>query len=141
VRRLLDEGGGIRTAAGANGPRLEGRYVAYATFGSAIGDEFDRVVVFDLRRGRVKFESGAVFVTSLVLKKNGSVAWIQDSEVQSADRDAPLYEVHEISAVDLQGDLLLDRGHGIDPKSLAKSSDGESVSWQNGAETRSAPLR
>ena len=132
VRRLLDEGGGIRTAAGANGPRLEGRYV---------GDEFDRVVVFDLRRGRVKFESGAVFVTSLVLKKNGSVAWIQSSVVQSADRDAPLYEVHEISAVDLQGDLLLDRGHEIDPKSLAKSSDGESVSWQNGAETRSAPLR
>lgn len=140
IRRLLDEGGGIKEV-GLSAPRLAGRYVAYATFGSAIGDEFDRVVVFDLRRGRVKHEVGSTYVQSIVVKKNGSAAWIQESVVRSANPDTPLYEVYELSDVDRQGALLLDRGRAVNPQSLKLGDDSKSVSWRNGQETRNAPLR
>ena len=55
---LPNEGGGW-DERGASAPRLSGRYVAFATFGSAIGDEFDRIYVYDLRLAAIKLHIGS----------------------------------------------------------------------------------
>jgi hypothetical protein len=142
VARLLDEGGGIELGGGNTiRPILADRYVAYVTYGSAIGDEYDRVVTWDLRKGRVLYEAASTAVTALRLKTNGSFAWEQESVVQSTDFDHPLYEVHEVSQVDQQNDVLLDRGKDVDPAALRIGADGASVTWLRGGVTRSAPLR
>ena len=140
IKQLLDEGGGI-DERGGSAPQISGRYVAYATLGSAIGDEFDRVVVWDLKEGKLKYRASSNFVVDLVVKANGSVAWTQGSVVDEAEGQPQVYEVRALSAVDRQGDLLLDRGADIDPRSLALTADREQVNWTRGGTRRSAPLR
>ena len=142
IKRLLDEGGGIKLGRGGDvAPEISGRYVAYATYGSAIGDEFDRVVVWDLKVGKVRFELGSNIVRALAVKSNGSVAWIQGSVVEPANRDVPVYEVHALSAADREGDLLLDRGSDISPGTLGLSANREAVMWTRGGAQRSSSLR
>ena len=137
IKRLLDEGGGIHE----RGVRISGRYVAYATLGSAIGDEFDRVVVWDLKEGRLKFRASSNSVTAIAVKANGSVAWTQGSVVDEAAGQPAVYEVRALSSVERQGDVLLDRGADIDPRSLALSPERESVLWTRGGRQRSTSLR
>jgi hypothetical protein len=142
VAELLDEGGGINLGRGQElDPQLAGRYFAYSTYGSAIGDEYDRVVVWDLGRGRVLFEVGSNSVFDLVLKRNGSVAWIQYSVVAPADTNRTVFEVHEFSVVDRVGDLLLDRGDDIASKSLELSDDRAAVLWSAGGAGQRHDLR
>lgn len=140
VRRLPDEGGGIDLTP-PDGPVLSGRYVAYATFGSAIGDEFDRLYVYDLKLGRRFLVEGSNFIRGIVLKRNGSVAWIEGSTVAPADPDQPVYQVRKVGNEERQGAVLLDRSADIDPDSLTMAADRLSVSWVRGGTTRSAPLR
>ena len=128
IKRLLDEGGGIHTSGGS-APQISGRYVAYATLGSAIGDEFDRVVVWDLKEGKLKFRAASNTVLAIVVKANGSVAWTQGSVVDEPDGAQPVYEVRAASTVDRQGAVLLDRGADINPASLALSANREAISW------------
>ncbi len=137
VAELIDEGGGIDTRHLV----ITGRYAGYTTLGSAIGDEFDRVVVWDLRTGRLRYEVGSNSVTSFVVKSNGSFAWIQYSTVAPADQNRSVYELHEFSAVDREGDLLVARGSDISPKSLALSADKGTINWTQGGIARTAPLR
>jgi hypothetical protein len=144
-RRLPNEGGGIRgeqrgSPSRPGLPTLSGRYVGYVTFGSAIGDEFDRMYVYDLIRGRVKSIGSSNFVRTFVLKRNGSVAWVQSSIVQPADPNQDVYEVRKIAHDERQGNVLVDRGAGIDPASLALSSDRRSITWTNGGAQRTASL-
>jgi hypothetical protein len=140
IKQLLDEGGGIHER-GDSAPRISGRYVAYATLGSAIGDEFDRVVVWDLKEGKLKFRAGSTFVQDLDVKSNGSVAWTQVSVVAAAQGQSRWYEVLAASTVDREGAVLLDRGTDVDPQSLALSPERESVRWTRGGSQRSSPLR
>jgi hypothetical protein len=140
IRRLLDEGGGIHVRGDA-APQISGRYVAYATLGSAIGDEFDRVVVWDLKLGHLAFRAPSNSVVKLAVKANGSVAWTQGSVVAEPNGTPQVYEVHAASMVDREGDLLLDRGADIDPRSLALTPERESIRWTRGGATRTAPLR
>lgn len=140
-RRLIDEGGGIKVGpAGKLGVKIQGRYVAYATYGSAIGDEFDRIYVFDVRAGVPLLVEGSTFITSIALKPNGSVAWIQGSDVQDRDEDTTSYEVRKLSLAEKQGNVLLDRGTGIAPKSLKLAPDGGSVTWTRDGAVQTAPL-
>jgi hypothetical protein len=139
VRRLPDEGGGIHVS-GTEAPQLSGRYVAFATFGSAIGDEFDRLYVYDLRLGRTRLVEGSTAITDIALKRNGSVAWIEASTVDPGG-DQPVWDVRRWSAVDRQGAVLLDRGADIGRGSLVLSEDRLTVSWtRNNGPVRSAPL-
>jgi hypothetical protein len=140
IKRLLDEGGGIHVR-GDSAPRISGRYVAYATLGSAIGDEFDRVVVWDLKEGKLEFRAGSNSVQALAVKANGSVAWTQLSVVAEAEGQSQSYEVLAASTVDRQGAVLLDRGTDVDPRSLALTPERESVRWTRGGSQRSSPLR
>ena len=142
VAPLLDEGGGINTAGTAVKARLQiaGRYVAYTTRGSGIGDEFDRVVVWDLKAGRDTTEAASNFVRSLVVKTNGSVAWVQGSTVRDSDATRPVLEVREVSQAAYDGDLLLYRGVDVDPQSLALSPDRSKVTWNVGTTALASPL-
>ena len=112
---LPNEGGGW-DERGASAPRLSGRYVAFATFGSAIGDEFDRIYVYDLRLAAIKLHIGSNRnVTAIAVKRNGSVGWIESPAVQSL----PEWEVHKAADDEHEGNVLLARAPGIDPASLA----------------------
>jgi hypothetical protein len=79
-------------------------------------------------------------VTAIVLKANGSVAWIQSANVDAADRDVPLLEVRKESAAERGGNVLLDIGAGIGPRSLKLTPDGASLSWTRGGASHTATL-
>jgi hypothetical protein len=72
-------------------------------------------------------------VTSLVLRSDGSVAWIATSK--SVFASSGEIEVHSLA----QGDFdLLDSGSGIAPKSLRLK--GATLSWRDGGSVRTATL-
>jgi hypothetical protein len=139
VYQLPNEGGGY-DLSGRDGPQLAGRYVAYSTFGSAIGDEFDRVYVYDLRLGKRFLVAGSNFVSALVLKRNGSVAWVEDSSVQPGT-ETPVYQLRKWANEERQSVVLVDRGADLDPASLALGADRNSITWTRGGSPRSASLR
>jgi Ca2+-binding RTX toxin-like protein len=135
--QLPNEGGGF-DERGASKPRLSGRYVAFATFGSAIGDEFDRIYVYDLRLAEIKLRINSNRkITAIAVKRNGSVGWIENSAVQSPSAE---WEVHKAAAGENQGNVLLSRGPGIDPTSLALSAERTSLTWTDGGAHRDAPI-
>jgi hypothetical protein len=139
VHLLPDEGGGI-DEAGSDGPQLAGRYVAYSTLGSAIGDEFDRMYVYDLKAGRAFLIVGSNVISAIVLKRNGSAAWIERSPVAPPEGSPDVYQVRKYSHEERQGVVLLDRGADIDPRQLT-ISEGVTVTWTRGGVIRSASLR
>jgi hypothetical protein len=121
---------------------LTGSVVAYEEFlttanrytreGAAVKTSL-RVIVRDLRTGRVLHdvptgapptpEPGSVGVgkvVALVLKSDGSVAWIAEDSERSAASKAPYFDVY---AADRSGTRLLASGTDIDPSSLALSVD------------------
>jgi hypothetical protein len=119
---------------------LAGSVVAYEEFlttanrytreGAAVKASL-RVIVRDLRTGRVlhdvptgtppKPKQGSVGVgriVALVLKSDGSMAWIAKDTERSATAKAPYFDVY---ATDRSGTRLLASGTDIDPSSLALS--------------------
>jgi hypothetical protein len=138
IRRLPEEGGGIDTG-GADAPQLAGRYVAYSTSGSGIGDEFDRIYVYDLRVGRRFLIESSTFIRDIALKRNGSVAWIEAAPADPGD--TPVWDVRAWSNEDRQGSVLLDRGTDVGPESLVLTPDRLRIEWTRGGVARSAPLR
>jgi hypothetical protein len=123
---------------------LAGTYVAYAYF-LVLGEEKDReetflVIVRDLRNGRILYKIptgtprpqnassvvGAGPVRTLVLKSDGSVAWINEHPLGLLG-DETDYEVH---ALDKTGSRILASGTDIDPRSLALA--GSTLYWMQG---------
>jgi DNA-binding beta-propeller fold protein YncE len=106
------------------------------------GESEDVVYVTDLLTGRTLHrvptgtpshpnpsEIGIGSPTTIVVKPDGSVAWIV------ATAEATVYEVH---AVDKAGRRLLASGPDIAPNSLALA--GSTLYWTQGGEPISAPL-
>jgi hypothetical protein len=118
---------------------LSGRFVAYIGGGTAIGDEFARIIVFDMKLGRTQSISQSNSVGGLVLKRNGSVAWTQASIVDQPIGAPPSREVRMRQAAD-PDDILLDRGTDIDPSSLALDATRTNVSWTRGGQPRTSPI-
>ena len=138
VRRLPDEGGGA-DVTGVDRPRLAGRYVAYSTAGSGIGDEFDRLYVYDLRAGRRFLVESSNVIRSIVVKRNGSVGWIEAATVDPAGTD-PVWQVRKWSNEERQSAVLVDRGADIEPESLALTGDRNGMTWVRGT-VRGTSLR
>lgn len=136
-RVLPNEGGGW-DLTGSDGPQLAGRYVAFTTLGSGIGDEVDRVYVYDLKLGKTFLIVPSNFVTALVLKRNGSVAWI---DAPSADPGQPVWQVRKYAHEERQGAILVDRGADIDNRSLVLGADRNTIVWTRGGAQKSASLR
>jgi hypothetical protein len=122
--------------------RLAGRYVAYvARVEEFMEPLFDRIVVFDLVRGRPKAGAAGDSVRAFVVKRNGSTAWAQGNADDPEDPQEYAYEIRRISNEDDEGTVVVDGGPGIDPDSLVLSADRRSIRWTNAGEARSAPLR
>jgi Ca2+-binding RTX toxin-like protein len=130
ARRLTDRGGGIFHVT------IAGQRVAYTTQGTGFGDENTVLYVWDLKAGAPLQVIDGAAISALVLKPNGSVAWVDVAPVSGDGR----HEVRESSLVAKQGSLLLDRGTEVGATSLTLATDGDTVSWAAGGTSRSAPL-
>ena len=137
-------GGGV---ARIDAIAIAGRFVAYGSHwvrtccgpGASQGPpRTERVISFDLRAGRIKYATtpndNRPRTTALVVKPNGSVAWIyvyeqhfSDTVVVKMDRETGGAE----RGLD-HNELLQPRGdpkHTIDEHSLALSADGKRIYW------------
>ncbi len=146
IRRLPDSPTEKPEPIFAEAIQLDGRYVGFRkVFTEPAGFGLSKIVVFDLRTAKTKVDAFATTrtdpdgtgVTSFVIKKNGSVAWIG----VAGGVAGPTYEVHKVADGEGGAKQLLDSGPDISRESLAKSYDGLTVYWTKGGQARSAPLR
>lgn len=124
---------------------LAGTIVAYTDSTHGVDTGSTRIVVVNLAVRRTllsipgvgDFADGCVInfreVTDLVVTDHGSVAWIVR---KGANCRTATFEVHSDSASSAQS--LLEEGPAILPGSLLAS--GQTVSWENGGQRRSASL-
>jgi hypothetical protein len=126
--------------------RMEGRYVAYGVHwtstderggGAAGPPQRARVIVLDIRTGAQKYASGpsdAVdpFVDALVLKRDGSVAWMYEAGAGAIE---PYHLVVKMDRSTggaergLDGDSGHFHGYDIEQGSLALSTDARHLYW------------
>jgi hypothetical protein len=137
--------GGI--CSGISDVVLDGTIVAYEGLGIEPAEPVHKrarplVIVRDLRTGQtlrrlpsdVLGPDRAGPVMMIVVKSNGSVAWIVQDSGATTSQPAE-YEVH---AADASGERVLASGAGIDPSSLALA--GSTVYWTQEGHPASAPL-
>jgi hypothetical protein len=127
---------------------LAGRYVAYGyEYEEAAPDlAYEQIHVLDLRSGKEKSgvggptdsPNGESYVHAIVLKRNGSIAWIS-----SYHDDYPhvLFQVWALERGRGGKKRKLDEGDSIRPHSLALSDNSKMLYWRAGSEIRSAKLR
>lgn len=123
---------------------LSGHFVAFARDDrcGACSGFFTHVIVKSLFSGRDLYreaapadqEEGDGGVTALVVKRNGSVAWLA-RDFTGGDEET------QVVARDGDGRRLLDRGPGIAPGSLALSENRATIYWLHDGAPRSATLR
>ena len=133
----------------AYGFQLAGRYVAYATNTAeeASPTTGATVYVVDLKTGKAAFAEGAYVVPpsppdvefsdsvdSIVLRANGSVAWITDASGSNNPQETLVVRRHGTSVT------VLDRGFDVRLGSLALSRDGTTVFWMRGSTAKAAPM-
>jgi hypothetical protein len=109
------------------------------------------VVEYDLKTGRLRFEEqngpsddcggdddcGASSVGRLLMKPNGSLAWVACYTNGHGCRHGP----YAILRRDRRGPKLLDQGGRIEPRSLRLTRGGRRVVWRKRGELRHATLR
>ncbi len=121
--------------------RLAGRFVAYAAYSDCAADYCDpnNVMLQDLRTGKLTFADGSDLevanVTSLVLRANGSAAWIQTSYSKIGE-SLPGFTVAKAGYG--QPAVVLATGTDIDPGSLALA--GKTLYWTKAGVAASAML-
>jgi hypothetical protein len=131
---------------------LAGRYVAYREVSedSVAGTHYD-VFVRNLRTGRASRvhpaftdqteDDGTInsTITDIVLKRNGSVAWIscptRDPNAEFCFRNGPF----QVWRLDRRGAKKLDSSAKVRRDSLRR--EGSRISWRHGGATRHATLR
>ena len=131
---------------------LAGTVVAYESFLTADVDRW-YVVIRDLRSGRVlrHLPTGALLkpspgnagvgpVVALVVKPNGSVAWIAEDFERSTPTTSTSEEVryYDVYASDKSGTRLLASGLDVSPSSLALASS--TAYWTQEGKPMSAVL-
>jgi hypothetical protein len=157
-------------SGGVGHETLAGPIVAYEESSASGGlgaDPTGRnvVIVRDLRTGRVlrKVPTGVPLkpepryvgvgnVVAIIVKSDGSVAWIADDYERSHPSGSPEVSYFDVYAVDKSGTRLLAAGSEIDPSSLALSVTGTNIGqgshtapgstlyWTQGGKPMSAAL-
>jgi hypothetical protein len=117
---------------------VAGRFLAFL-YGGGNGPTY--VEVYDMVAGRLTFDSDAYAggssgypsspVPQLVLKHNGSVAWIASLTTSSG-------VIRDVHRHDSTGTAIPDQGSAIDPRSLA--AGGSWLYWTNAGAPRSGPF-
>ena len=112
------------------------------------GERSSPLIVRDLRTGRMlhKLQIGTPplieadngYATAIVVKSDGSVAWIVGHSFGAAESLGPP-PVYEVEAADKPGRRVLASGTDIDPSSLALA--GSTLYWTQGGKPASALLR
>jgi hypothetical protein len=122
-------------------PHLAGAFVGFKRVHQVSGPGWSTLSVVDLRSGRVHHELGATDiderdqVRAIVLKRNGSVAWIGETEknvqqvwrLQNGEPGVPIAKL----------DTSPPR---IEPLSLRLTGDRRTVRWAKGGQPASAPI-
>ena len=132
----------------ARGFELQGRYVAYRSLNQepAATKANDTLYVYDVKTGQIKVQQtavppvntqGSTFISSIVVKANGSVAWIGGLQLGGGQAD---YQVQTDDSTGT-GPVTVDQGNDIAPTSLGKASDGHSIYWLRGGVAKNAPLQ
>ena len=132
----------------ASGFQLQGRYVAYRSLNQepAATQANDTLYVYDVKTGQIKVQEPAVppvntsnstLISSIVVKANGSVAWIGGLQTGSGQVD---YQV-QIDDSTGTGPVTVDQGDDIAAASLGKASDGLSIYWMRGGVAKNASLQ
>lgn len=149
----LPPGCGAPVCLGVRHELLAGSIVAYESFFTSEGVGRWYVVVRDLRTGRLlrhlptgiplKHElnfAGVGPIVGLVVKPDGSVAWIAEDFERSAPATSTSEEArcYDVYASDRSGTRLLASGLNISPSSLALG--GSTVYWTQGGKPMSAVL-
>lgn len=125
--------------------RLAGRFLAYERFYAPFrADPGYSIAVRDARTARIKRSAdGAPFevpaqefksddgIRDLVVNRSGAVGWIVQNPYTTGSR----VEVRKSTA---EGDMLLDKGDGIEATSLTLKDN--ILKWENSGDERSAPL-
>lgn len=140
---LLGTTGDISGVAHIETVRVAGHLVAYGLRTNGVDTGHVTINLRDLGPGtliaqrpattRIGIE-GFQSIESLVLKADGSLAWI--STARSIGK--PTF-VRQLLRLDRQGFRVLDSGPDLDATSLAL--DGSIITWDHGANARSATLR
>jgi hypothetical protein len=124
-----------------------GPFVAFEEdWGSAAGDAMYSVVVRDIRTGRIVVDASVSeragdvgdYADVLLLKRNGSVAWLAATGPEGESENHDTREVH---VADRDGIRLLDTDVAVAKDSLEMSPDHLSVGWLHGTEMRRAAFR
>lgn len=105
-----------------------------------------RVIVRDLRTGRVLHDVptgtplkpepryvGVGNVVALLVKSDGSVAWVADDYERSSVPSGTGVPFFDVYAVDRAGTRLLASGRNVDPSSLALSVGGTNIGYHSEA--------
>jgi hypothetical protein len=132
----------------AGGFQLQGRYVAYRSLNqeAAATRANDTLYVYDVKLGQIKVQEPAVppvntsnstLISNIVVKANGSVAWIGGLQTGPGQTD------YQVQTEDSTGTdpVTVDHGDDIAPGSLGKASDGLSIYWIRGGIAKNAPLQ
>jgi hypothetical protein len=124
---------------------VSGTFAALNIHSCSLTSSFSVVKLVDLRDGRVHFASAPLStpgsdtsydaIRGMVLTPAGRLAWLGVRVARGAVVDA---EVRRRTRGTTGASIVLDRGTGIDPRSLRRS--GGRVRWQSGAIARSAPV-
>ncbi len=127
---------------------MRGTYAAFNGGGGSSSDSSSSLGVMDLKTGKERGLAVAVGpgsydtgrVTSLVLKANGSIAWIsQTSGVANPSTPQLIPTLTEVYADDSSGRRMIASSTAISPTSLALA--GSAIYWLQGGVAESATLR
>ena len=130
-------------------PVVLGRYVAYASVSCGLGACNSAIVLLPLDfpgepELRVPSVRGPGYyssqVESLVLKGNGSLAWLVLRTGDTTGQVPPRPAVREVYAVDAEGWRRLDSGPALGEASLRLDAATSTLSWVNAGASRTAAL-
>ena len=129
-----------------NGFRFAGHFVSFEEDpGSPAGDAAYNVVVRDLLSGRLVTDlfvserrGDGDYADTVLLKRDGSVAWLAVTAEPDENDAHDLYEIH---VADRDGVRLLDQDGAIAPDSLRLTADRRGIEWRHGQDLRTASFR
>lgn len=127
--------------------RLAGRFVAYVQRACSVENYFPVVTVRNLATGRIVVRQfggenagGIPSVASIVVKRNGTVAWIAAGAVPVREPGRRARATNLVYVADARGRRLVAEGAGVELGSLALSADSAAITFTQDGERRTLPI-
>jgi hypothetical protein len=134
---------------GGSEARLRGPFAMYTYEGNAIGDETNKLGVYDLRTGKrerlTSLDSGPVreletnsYLTDFAVNRRGVPVWVM-FQLNSERQPNGKFELHAADG-SAHKERVVDVGK-IGKKSLSLSRDGKTIHYTKNGSKQTAPLR